>query len=393
MIPFNDAFEGMMAAVSPLQGETVPLDEALGRVLRQDIYSDVDMPPFNKAAMDGYALRREDLGLGELEILETVPAGAVPTKALRPGTCTRIFTGAPVPDGADCVIMQEQVERQGERIRILESGTSDNICLKGEESAAGGKLFSAGERITPAHVAVLAAAGVVSPLVGRCPRIAVFATGSELVDPLERPGPGRIRDSNRPQISAQLRTMGIRPVAAGMLADREAPMIEAVREAEEQADLLLISGGVADGDFDLVPSVMEKRGFSLVFRSVAVQPGKHTIFGMRNGKYCFGLPGNPVSTYVIFETMVKPFIYGLMGHHYRPMVVQAALAGPLLRKKTVRQAFYPVRFLSPSEVEPVPYLGSAHIHAISRMGGLAAVPVGSRGFQKGENIHVRLLSA
>ncbi|OGJ91415.1 MAG: hypothetical protein A2268_00230 [Candidatus Raymondbacteria bacterium RifOxyA12_full_50_37] len=393
MITFDEAYKKMMAAARPLPVETVPLEDAAGRILAGDVFSDVDMPPFDKAAMDGYACRRADLARGELEVIETIPAGVFPEKTVLPGTCARILTGAPLPQGADCVVMQEQVERDGMRIRIRDAQTPDNLCRRGEDVLSGDRVFTQGERITPAHAAMLASVGAVRPRVFMRPRVAILATGNELVEPSQRPGPAQIRNSNGWQLAAQVRAMGALLSGQGVVADTEADIDAALRQAMARSDVILLSGGVSTGDFDLVPEALKKLDFSFLFDSVAMQPGRPTVFAVKDLVYCCGLPGNPVSTYVIFEILVKPFLFRLMGHSYRPLVVEGRLTMPVRRKNMKRQAAVPVRFVSPGDVEPVPYHGSAHIRAMAGIDGIVFVPVGSLGFEKGERVHVRSFSA
>ncbi len=392
MIAFDEALARMMAAARPLPSETVALNEAAGRILAADIHADLDMPPFDKAAMDGYACRREDLAAGPLDIIEEIPAGAWPREAVRPGTCSRILTGAPVPEGADCVIMQEQTERQGARLRIVKADTPDNICRKAEDIRSGDLVLRRGERLSPAHIAVLATVGVTEPRVARRPRVAVLATGNELVEPTCRPGPAQIRNSNSWQLVAQVRAMGGLPSYSGIFADDENVMSAAIAAAMEASDVILLSGGVSTGDYDLGPGVLRKLGFDLVFENVAMQPGHPTIFGRKGTLYGCGLPGNPVSTYVVFELLVKPFLYRLMGHELRPVIVEARLAQPIRRGKTRRQAGVPVRFVTPGEVVPLDYHGSAHIQVMTQADGIVVVPIGLAGFETGDTVRVRSFS-
>lgn len=392
MISFEEAYDIVMATPTrELLMESVPLLESVGRILATDIASDMDMPPFHKSAMDGYACRREDLPLAELSIIEEIPAGLWPSRTITKGTCSRILTGAPLPAGADCVIMQEQTERHGDNLRILDPHSLDNICRRAEDIQCGSVVLSKGERITPAHIAVLATLGVTHPKVAKRPRVTIHATGSELVEPDQKPALAQIRNSNSWQLAAQAADAGALPCYGGILADQEDVITHAVQAAMGSSDLILLSGGVSTGDFDLVPGILKKLGFSILFDSVAMQPGRPTIFAHKDGVFCFGLPGNPVSTYAVFELMVKPFIYRRMGHDWQPLLVEAHLSQDLQRRNTSRQASLPVRFLSPDLVEPIEYHGSAHINAMTKGHGIVCIPRGSSGFKKGERLRVRLL--
>lgn len=393
MITYDEAYQQMMATVFPLPSETIDLLDAPGRILAEDIISDIDMPPFNKSGMDGYACRREDLPRRELRIIEEIPAGTWPKKTITTGTCARILTGAPVPEGADCVLMQEQTRRQNDILQIRHAETADNICRRAEDIRAGDIVLRRGAKITPAHIAVLATVGAARLKVAQRPRVAILATGSELVEPAARPGPAEIRNSNAWQLAAQAREMGATATYCGILADREDVIRSAIEQAMQTADLLLLSGGVSTGDYDFVPGILQKLGFSFEFDSVAIQPGRPTVFGKKDAVYCFGLPGNPVATFLIFEILVKPFLYRLMCHEHRPMTVEARLAQPLRRKKTQRQGSIPVRFTAPDTVELVDYHGTAHIHAMTLAHGLIFIPIGHAGFEQGERVQVRLLQS
>jgi len=391
MIPFEQAYEQVMAQSVPWSAEAVPLDQALGRVLAEDVLSDMDMPPFNKSAMDGYACRREDLGRA-LTVVEIIQAGTFPKKAIESGQCSKIMTGAPVPEGADCVIMVERTEQRTDKtIQFTGQDTADNICQKGEDIKAGELVLKAGERIGPAHVAVLASVGCVMPKVSRQARVGVIATGSELIEPDARLQPAQIRNSNSYQLCAQISQMGAIPRYYGIAEDKADVIHRVIAKAKVQNDVILLSGGVSMGDFDLVPDILKDNGFEFLFDSVAMQPGRPTIFGRCESTFCFGLPGNPVSTYVVFEIMVKPFLYKLMGHVYSALRVAATLDQPVKRRKTGRLSTLPVVFTGPNTVCPVDYHGSAHIGAMTQAQGLITLPEGTLEIPEGSEIHVRPL--
>lgn len=391
MISFEKAYEKVMTQSVPWSDEKVSLDRALGRILAEDVLSDMDMPPFNKSAMDGYACRRGNLP-GPLTVVEEIQAGYFPKKAVEPGQCSKIMTGAPVPEGADCVIMVERTEQVTDStIRFTGEDTAGNICLKGEDVRAGDIVLGAGERIGPAHVAVLASVGCAMPKVSRQARVGVIATGNELVEPDAAPDPAQIRNSNSAQLCAQVRQMQAVPTYYGIAEDH----VEAIRDVTEKAkaenDVILLSGGVSMGDFDLVPDVLKACGFDCLFDSVAMQPGRPTVFGRCDSVFCFGLPGNPVSTFVIFEILVKPFLYRLMGHAYAVPTVTATVDKPVKRRKATRLSTLPVVFTGPTSVCPVDYHGSAHIGAMARAQGLISVPQGTLEIPKGSEVHVRPL--
>lgn len=381
----------MNSAAVSLPGERVDLEQADGRILAEDIVSDVDMPPFDKSAMDGYACRREDFELGRLKVIDEIPAGSEPRQNIRPGTCARIFTGAPVPDGADVVVMQEHTERDGEFVRMTQIHAAHNICRRGEDICAGNVVLRRGDRVTPAHIAVLASVGATRPLVARRPRLALFATGSELVEPHLTPGAAQIRNSNSAQLAAQVRSAGAVPWIGGILEDDEASIADALQHAMASHEMILVSGGVSTGDYDLVPGILGTLGFETVYKSVAIQPGRPTLFGRSDSVFCCGLPGNPVAAFVMFELLVKPFIYRMMGHEYRPLVAAPRVTTPLSRDKAKRQACIPVRFLAPDLVEPLPYHGPAHICTMVGADGLIITPLGGFSLKAGDRAQVQLL--
>ena len=391
MISFEMAYDEVMSHSVPWSTETVSLEQALGRVLAEDVLSDMDMPPFNKSAMDGYACRRRDLA-GPMTVVEEIQAGYFPQKVIEPGQCSKIMTGAPVPEGADCVIMVEKTEQVADNtIRFTGQDTADNICLRGEDVRTGDVVLESGECIGPAHVAVLASVGCARPRVSRQVRVGVIATGNELVEPDAGPNPAQIRNSNSFQLCAQVRQMQAVPVYYGIAEDRVEAIRDVTAKAMAENDVLLLSGGVSMGDFDLVPDVLKVCGFECLFDSVAMQPGRPTVFGRCDSVFCFGLPGNPVSTYVVFEILVKPFLYRLMGHAQAVPTVTATLDKPVKRRKATRMSTLPVVFTGPKTVCPVDYHGSAHIGAMTKAQGLITVPEGTLGIPKGSDVHVRPL--
>jgi molybdopterin molybdotransferase len=391
MIELNKALQTILDAARTLGAERVDLADALGRVLTEDVASDLDMPPFDKATMDGFACRRIDLG-EELAVIETIPAGATPTRTVGSKQCARIMTGAAIPPGADCVVMVEQTQAVGEdSIRFMGTQTPDHISRQAQDIHCGQVVMQKGTCIHAPHVAVLASVGCVRPLVGVRPRVALVAGGDELVDPAAKPGSSQIRNSNSIQLLAQLRAMGIVARDYGIMPDDAAEIDRTLRKALGENDVVLISGGVSVGDFDLVPRILRQNDVRLLFEKIAVQPGKPTVFGVAENGWCFGLPGNPVSTFVIFELLVKPFLYRLMGCEYTPQCVRMRLDEPLSRGNTNRQSWIPVRIVGGDAVKPVEYHGSAHILALCEADGLISMNVGVARLPQGKRVPVRLL--
>lgn len=246
-----------------------------------------------------------------------------------------------------------------------------------------------GARLGAQHIAVLASVGCTHPRVSRQPRVGVIATGDELVEPGEPLGPAQIRTSNSYQLFSHVLTAGAIPAYYGIARDTEAAIDGMMKRAIAENDVVLLSGGVSMGDFDLVPGVMEKNGIQILFDSIAMKPGKPTTFGISPDVYCFGLPGNPVSTFIQFELLIKPFLFRLMGHEFRPPSSRLPLAGPFKCKRGDREMWIPVVITPEGEVRPIEYHGSAHVNALCEADGLIVVPAGTTLVEKGTYVRVR----
>jgi molybdopterin molybdotransferase len=390
-IPFEEALAVIMGEVRKQPTERVGLLESVGRVLAEEISTDMDFPPFDKACMDGFACRREDLG-NSLKIIETVAAGTLPTLPLGPGEATRIMTGAMIPKGSDCVFMVEYSETAGaDTVRFNGNETADNIAPRGEDLTAGDAVLEIGTMLEARHVAVLASVGASRPLVATQPRIGVIATGDELVEPSQVPAAGQIRNSNSFQLMAQSSRAGVIPTYYGIAADTEATIEATLRRAMAENDVVLMSGGVSMGDFDLVPAVMKKCGFDIRFDQVAMKPGKPATFAIATEAVCFGMPGNPVSAFVVFEVFVRPYLMACMGRRDPAPKVAVTLSAPLERRRSERLEFVPVRLNEEGGAERVTYHGSAHFFALSQADGLLEVPVGVARIEAGTTVLARWL--
>jgi len=393
MISFDEAYEMVMDHAVNTATESVLLADSVNRILAEDVVSDINMPPFDKSAMDGYACRREDLS-NPLEVIETIPAGAWPEKPIGPNQCSKIMTGAPVPDGADCVIMIEHVEALSETsIRFAEEETKGNICFQGEDIQIGDVVLTQGARVLPQHIAVMASVGCARPLVFVRPKVGIISTGSELVAPEASPEKAQIRDSNSWQLAAQVERMGVAATNYGIAVDTEEAIDAVFKKAVSENDVVILSGGVSVGDFDLAPAVLKKNGIELLFDEVAIQPGRPSTFGVGESVRVFGLPGNPVSTFVQFEMLLKPFLFKMMGYETQPTILQATLDAPLKRKRASRTSVIPVEFTSPGHVMAIDYHGSAHIAAMCRTQGFVLFPKDLTCLEKGTPVDVRLLQA
>ncbi len=390
MISFSQAVDIVMESDIPVIGsERISFTDSLNRILAGDVISDMDMPPFDKSSVDGFACRKEDLAY-ELEVLETVPAGVWPSKNITGGYCSRVMTGAPVPAGADCMIMVEDTEiLPSGRIKFTGTLKKDNIALKGEDIRKGEVVIMAGTLIRPQHIATMAAVGHVSPLVSVKPAVAVISSGSELVEPGIVPGLSQIRNSNSSQLLAQIEQTGTKGNYYGIAGDDEDITYRIVSDAIAENDLVIITGGVSMGDFDFVPSVLERAGVRILFSSVAVQPGKPTTFGLHPEAVVFGLPGNPVSSFIQFEMLVKPLLFRMMNCNWKPLTLKLPMALRYVRRSADRMALIPVKITGEGTANPVDYHGSAHITAMNETDGIISMPAGVKIFEKGEIVSVR----
>jgi len=383
MIPFDEAVRITLDHVPRLEATRVPLHAALGLVLAEPIASDVDMPPFDKSAMDGFAVVASDLASvpRALRVTQEIAAGVVPKAPVRPGQCARIMTGAPVPQGAEAVVMVEHT-RPGpadDEVTILQATERGrNICRQAEDVAAGDVVLRAGHAVRPPEIATLAACGRAEVSVYRAPRVAVLSTGDEVV-PIERvPEAGQIRDANSHYVAARLARLGIGATLLGIAPD-EPQQLKAALASGMEHDVLAVSGGVSMGVYDLVPGLLRELGCELFFEKVAMQPGKPTVFGRRGPTVVLGLPGNPVSVLVATELFLVPAIKRMMGYReVNPPRRRATLTGRTTHRPG-RVAHKP-GVLAEGEgdggatVEPLRYHGSAHIHALSRSNCLIVLP-------------------
>jgi molybdopterin molybdotransferase len=368
--------------------EVVPLASALGRALAEQVLAPEDSPPFPKAAMDGFAVSAEDPG-PSWRLAATLAAGDAPVRPLARGECAKIMTGAMLPPGADKVIRVEYTREQDGRVRLLREEPSLNVIRRGENLRKGEPVL--GPRLLgPQDIGVLASLGMAEARVAVVPEVGVLTTGSELRNPGEPLGVGQIYNSNGLQTCAQVSAAGARPRYYGIVRDQPAELREAVSRALAECDLVLLSGGVSMGELDYVPGVLRDCGAEILFHKVAIKPGKPTLFARRQGAFVLGLPGNPVSAFVIFEVFVRPLLCRLLGLRYAPPVVRARLAGTVKRRDTERVELLPVR-LEGGEARPLDYHGSSHLNALSAANALLRLEIGVDRLEEGSWADVRLL--
>ncbi|MCP4553061.1 MAG: molybdopterin molybdotransferase MoeA [Bacteroidetes bacterium] len=391
MISYEEALKTVIDAVFfEVDSERVSLDNSLNRVLAEDVVSDVDMPPFNKSAMDGYACKRADLS-NELEVLELIPAGSIPTKEIGSKQCSKIMTGAMMPEGADCVIKVEETEElPTKKIRFIARQTKSNFVPVADDVNVGDLVLKKGTIIQPQHFAVFASVGYDNPQIYKKPRAGIISTGDELVEPQHKPTLSQIRNSNAYQLIGQLQKMNVTPQYYGIARDNEESTSNIITKAIEETDVLLLTGGVSMGDYDFIPKIVEQLGVKMMFETLSIQPGKPCVFGVLDKKFIFGLPGNPVSSFNLFELLAKPLLYKLMGHEYDPVIVQMPMGKEYARRKSSRRSFLPI-LIEDGKVWPVEYHGSAHINALTNAFGFISIPVGKTILKEGEKVDVRPL--
>lgn len=320
MIFVDEALNRILNAISPLGLERVGILEALGRVLAEDVAAPRNIPPKDNSAMDGYALCWKDtFGASPkspviLKVIEDLPAGTVPKKKVGPGQATRIMTGAPLPAGADAVLRVEDTEKDGTNVRILAAvGEGQDIRRAGEDVREGETVIHRGEVVRPAEIGMLASLGRSFVSVCQRPLVAILATGDELVDIDEPVTPWTIISSNSYSLASQVASCGAVPLMIGIARDTQEDLTAKFRMAL-RADVILSSGGVSMGDYDLVKDIMRNEGNRIEFWQVAMRPGKPLAFGEMGGVPLFGLPGNPVSSMVSFEQFVRPSLLKMAGH-------------------------------------------------------------------------------
>ena len=397
MISVEQALAIVLAEAGALPGEAVALEDALSRVLAEDVLSDLDLPPFDRAAMDGYALRAADVAgaPAALDVVGEVRAGQWPDLAVGPGQAVRIMTGAPVPAGATAVQQVEKTQPLDEfRVTILASvAPGANVAPRGSEVRAGDLVLPRGRAIDPSALAVLASAGKARVRVARRPVVALLVTGDEIVDVSAIPRAGQIRNSNGPAVAAQAQWAGAEVRRLGVAPDRQ-DAIEATIRAGLPADVLVVSGGVSAGDYDLVEPALLELGATFLFTKVAIRPGAPLVFGRLGQTLVFGLPGNPVSAQVTFDLFVRPALLKMQGARVvdRPRVEAELLGG--IKNRSGRKNHVParVRFEGGRLVaRPLRSMGSGDLAAHARANALVVIEADRTEAAAGETAEAVLL--
>lgn len=375
MLSVRDAQEAVLKTAKPFGPENRPLIGALGATLAESLSADRPLPPFNRVTMDGFALRSADLSEpGSLTCIGQLAAGVRPEQAVGPGQCIQVMTGAPLPEGADAVIPVEMTVSEGNQITFERAALAgENWVPKGSEAEAGKEFFKPGHPVTPALVAYLASIGKPEVSVYSPPSLAVLSTGTELVPPEASPEFYQIRDCNSPAVLAQAAQLGLKIHPLGIAPDNEAALLAKVKQGLDCADILILSGGVSMGEFDLVPKILEQAGISQVFHKVRLKPGKPVWFGTGKGKWVLGLPGNPVSVQVCFKLFVEPLALALSG---RPVPLPPKIKLPLkggAKKRNDREQYTSARLVQyqgKTWVEEVKIGGSGDFSGLAYSEGL-----------------------
>src|SRR5579885_21859 len=392
MLSFEEARQKVIATVRAMRGtlatETVELSCGSGRVLAQAISADRDYPPFDRSIRDGFALRSEDAVPGAtLRCIGEIKAGSGFDGFVGPAECVQIMTGAAVPAGADSVVMIEHVSIDGDRVMISRPAARGQIIVaRGKEARAGQPLLAPGTRLGYAEIALAGQVGKDRVEVFRRPRVAILSTGDEVVDVSATPGPLQVRNGNSVALETLATLSGAESESLGNARDERQELRSRIERGLE-ANLLIISGGVSMGKYDLVEMVLSELGTQFVYDSVAIRPGRPAVFGTCRGKPVFGLPGNPVSTMVTFELFVAPAIDVLAGAEARPLPVFRARLGHALHEKSDLTHFLPARVENvrgEPEVSVLPWQGSGDVVTVAQSNAFVIVSPGKLKWDAGE---------
>jgi molybdopterin molybdotransferase len=408
MLSVEEALERVLSYFRTLEGERVPVLESLGRILAEDVYADVDIPPHSNSAMDGYAVQAADTqgaiasAPRRLIVIADLAAGYVAEKTVSAGTAIRIMTGAPVPGGADAVVRFEDTTQENDQVQIrVPVPAGANVRLAGEDLRKGTLAVSKGSRIRPQEVGMLATVGRTEVVVTRRPRVAILATGDEVVD-IDAPLlPGKIRNANSYSNAAQVLQSGGVPILLGIARDSIEDLTQKIRSGMNQkVDLFLTSGGVSVGDFDVVKEVLAAEG-DMTFWRVRMKPGKPFAFGQISGVPLLGLPGNPVSAMISFELFARPAMLKMLGaENWNRPVIEARLVDGI-RRKDDRRHYVRVRVertASSTETQPGEYhafltgeQGSGILSSMVQANGVAIIPEDAHQLPSGSLVRVMLL--
>ncbi|OHX53919.1 molybdopterin molybdenumtransferase [Planococcus salinarum] len=393
----KDAVAAVLQHAGSLASEKVPLEDSYGRILAEPLTATSAVPPFDRSPYDGYAIRSADSAGASgtsrvtFRVIDHIGAGEVSHKRLNAFEAIRIMTGAQLPEGADAVVMFEQTVEEGDTFTLRKPFEKlENVSLQGEDVAKDEVVIESGNVINPGTIALLATFGYSQPTVAKLPTVGILSTGTELLGVEDALEPGKIRNSNGPMIMAQLKRMGIACKMYGMSIDNLEESYQAVKKAAQETDCLITTGGVSVGDFDFLPAIYERLGAKVLFNKVAMRPGSVTTVAVADGRFLFGLSGNPSACFTGFELFVRPALLQMMGAQ-KPFVPHTtALLAEDFEKANPFTRFIRAVY-DGEEVRPAGFNKSNAVSSIARGNALIVLPGGSRGFQKGDRVDVLLL--
>lgn len=401
MISIDEAYERLQQNIDPLPAESIRLDESVGRVLSGDVNADVHSPPHDKSVMDGYAIRSADIAAGQrrLRVVETITAGDVPVRVLKTGEAAKIMTGAPLPEGADAVVMIEQTtadesdSQDWVTIQVGSVAPEKHVLRRGVNFKKGQAVLASGHVVRPTDIGLLAEVGAVTVKTGGTPSVAVLPTGNELVDCGQVPGAGQIRNSNGPLLVSMARGLGLEVTDLGVGRDDPVELRKLIQVGLKH-DLLLLSGGVSAGTLDLVPGILKELGVEEVFHKVYIKPGKPIWFGVlkqgTNRTYVFGLPGNPVSSLVGFQIFVRAAIRKLMGGQVDDFRSLVGVLSEPHETRGGRPTYWPAKYMVDDgplrKFCPLLWRGSSDLFALGEADGLIYFPADTAQHPAGEEI-------
>ena len=384
MLELEEALSQVLAAMPAPLNEIIPLADAHRRILAERILSPIDLPVFDNSAMDGYAVRADDVASAKLEapvrlrLMGQVAAGENFTGEVQPGACVRVFTGSPLPRAADAVVMQEDTRIESgnaDEVLVLDPARPwENVRLRGEDVKRGTPLVEAGEVLTAGRISLLAAVGCSELSVGRRPLVGLLATGSELKEPGQPLAPGQIYESNRVALAVLIRNVGGIPRAFPPLPDNLAATRSALNQAFDQCDLVVTSGGVSVGEMDFVKRALAETGGELSFWKVAIKPGRPFLFGRHQDKFLFGLPGNPVSALVTFLLLVRPALLRWQGAREVALPALSAVLAEPLANDGHRRHFLRVKLDPAGKVHSAGLQASHALSSVAAANGLVDLP-------------------
>ncbi len=390
MVDLNTAEEILNTSAIPLEYEYEELVNCLGRINYDDIRSQIDLPPFDRSMMDGFALIKEDNSL-RFKIIDNISTGEIPEKGINYGACSRIMTGAIIPHNANIVFRKEFVEEDNGYIIIKKQEKYSNISKRGEDIKSGNILLKKNSLIKPQEIAAISSIGLKKIKVYKKPSIGILCIGNEIIEPGNTMEGSKIYNSNAFSLIALLQELGVNAHYYGIIPANFNHLSEFIKKSTELHDITIISGGITVGDLDFVPKAIEENNFTLSFSSIEIKPGNRTIFAYNNNKYILGLPGNTVSSFMIFKILVKPFIYLLMGYKFKKQILKTNLHFSYSRKNSSKTELLPVKYdHSTKSLQKFAYNGSGHITSMVNSNGILIIDKGISSIDKDTEIDIIL---